>query len=347
MPGAGRYACLSGAGGLLATLLLMATAPSPAAATVLRDNLYGVKAVGATEAWAVGNFGAIYHTTDAGRTWETRDSGTKLPLFSVDFSDVRNGWAVGKSALIVRTTDGGRTWKRQASPIPPDKHLFSVRAVDARTAWAVGDWGAITVTHDAGETWEDRSLASLGVTPSDDVVLYAASFPDRDHGFIAGEFGTLLATADGGRTWQKQDVGTEKTLFGVCFPTAERGWAVGIDGLILRTRDGGRRWEVQRGAAEQEALEELGFLETIKNPGLYDIAIAGDYGVVVGDTGILLITSDGGETWSRQALPEKQRLAWMRGVSVVPGTQGYVVGAEGFAAHVAQNGVVPAGAGGS
>ena len=32
----------------------------------LRDHLYGVRALSATEAWAVGNFGTIEHTTDAG-----------------------------------------------------------------------------------------------------------------------------------------------------------------------------------------------------------------------------------------------------------------------------------------
>lgn len=355
MPGAGRVACLRGAGGLVA--MLIAIAPLPGHATALRDNLYGVKAIGPNEAWAVGNFGAIYHTGDAGRTWEARESGTKLPLFAVDFGDPTHGWVVGKSALIVRTADGGRTWKRQRSAIPPDKHLFSLQALDARTAWAVGDWGAITVTQDGGETWEDRSLGILTVkvdaaegrvtnTLTDDIILYDVAFPDPQHGFIAGEFGTLLATADGGRSWEKREVGTDKTLFGVSFATPERGWAVGIDGLILHTRDGGRHWDVQRGAAQQEALEDLGFLEAIRNPGLYDVAVAGRYGVVVGDTGILLTTSDGGETWTRHELPEKQRLVWMRGVSIASDMPAYVVGAGGFAARVERDRVVLTGAAG-
>src|SRR5262249_35061320 len=35
-------------------------------AALVRDNLYGVKALSATESWAVGNYGAIFHTTNAG-----------------------------------------------------------------------------------------------------------------------------------------------------------------------------------------------------------------------------------------------------------------------------------------
>jgi photosystem II stability/assembly factor-like uncharacterized protein len=327
---------------------------NPATGTVLRDNLYGVKALSATEAWAVGNFGAVYHTTDAGRTWEPRDSGTKTPLFAVDFADAKHGWAVGKSAVILATADGGRSWRRQSSPIPNDKHLFAVQAIDARTAWAVGDWGAITVTRDGGQTWEDRSLGTISVreestptrrttTLSDDVILYDIAFPDADHGFIAGEFGTVLATSDGGRTWARQTVGTEKTLFGLGFASPERGWAVGIDGLILRTRDGGRQWEVQRGEAEHEALEELGFLETVKNPGLYDVDVRGQRGVVVGDIGVVLTTADGGETWERHELPEAERLVWTRSVSLVAAT-GFVVGANGFAARIDGDRLVPAGA---
>src|SRR6266446_3870049 len=95
--------------------------PAGARALVVKDNLYGVKAMSASEAWAVGNFGSIYHTVDAGKTWETRASGTKVPLFAVDFADAEHGWIVGKSSTILATADGGKTWKPEKSAIPPEK----------------------------------------------------------------------------------------------------------------------------------------------------------------------------------------------------------------------------------
>ena len=70
----------------LVFLLALTGRATPAGAVLVRDNLYGVKAISATEAWAVGNFGSIYHTTDTGKTWESRESGTKVPLFAVDFA---------------------------------------------------------------------------------------------------------------------------------------------------------------------------------------------------------------------------------------------------------------------
>jgi photosystem II stability/assembly factor-like uncharacterized protein len=323
---------------IVAAVLAFACALAAVAAHAARikDNLYGVDARSATEAWAVGNFGAIFHTTDGGTHWTRRESNTKQPLFAVDFADATHGWVVGKSALILATTDGGTTWTTQQTPIPPGKPLFMVRAVDARTAWAVGDWGAITATHDGGATWEDRSFP-------EDVVLYDLAFPDPEHGYIVGEFGTLLVTDDGGRTWRKQNVGVEKTLFGVSFASRERGWAVGMDGLVLQTKDAGATWTVQRGEPQASALEDVGFADTIRNPGIYDVAVAGRYGVIAGDVGLLLTTEDGGDTWVQRELPDKQKLVWMRGVGVTPDNTGFVVGAAGFSARLDGEKVVYAG----
>jgi photosystem II stability/assembly factor-like uncharacterized protein len=334
----------------LAVSLVLACAPRVRAAE-LRDNLYGVRALSATDAWAVGNFGAIQHTTDGGKTWREVDSGTRMPLFGIDFGDPQHAWAVGKSALVLRSQDGGKTWKTQATPLSIEKHLFKVRAIDANTAWAVGDWGTIIATKDGGVTWEDRSL---GVTPvkteeqpgrttttiTDDVILYDVSFPDPEHGFIVGEFGTLLVSSDGGATWAGRAMPTEKTLFGVDFDTPDRGWVVGMDGLVLRTGDGGRTWEVQHGKPETAGVEDINFRETLKNPGMYAVRVEGDYGVVVGDVGMVLVSIDGGRTWSRRELPAEDRLVWLRDVSLAPGTGGFTVGAAGFDAAVDRADVV-------
>jgi photosystem II stability/assembly factor-like uncharacterized protein len=314
-------------------------------AALLRDHLYGVKALSQSEAWAVGNYGAIYHTTTGGKSWEARESGTKNPLFSIDFGDAQHGWAVGKSGEIRATIDGGRTWTRQQSPLDASKHFFKVRAVDARTVWAVGDWGAVAATTDGGGTWEDRSLPKLRVLASEradreenlvleDVVLYDVAWPDAQHGYIAGEFGTVLATADGGATWVKRQLPTDKTLFGMAFASAQEGWVVGIDGLVLHTPDAGRTWTVQHGNPEPATIDELAFNDALKNPGMYAIAVVGRTGIAVGDTGTILLSTDGGGTWSRRVLPDRERFSWLRDVSLVQGDRGVLVGAKGISGAV-------------
>src|SRR5947208_7867186 len=109
MPAPGRPRCTRAA---RAAGLALACAMSarPASSAVLRDNLYDVKAVDGREAWAVGNFGAIYHTADAGKTWQPRDGGTRFPLFGIDFAPRAGagpgegpgeGWIVGKASLKI------------------------------------------------------------------------------------------------------------------------------------------------------------------------------------------------------------------------------------------------------
>jgi len=316
-------------------------------AAVLRDHLYGVKALSKTDACAVGNYGAIYHTTNGGKTWEKRDSGTKLPLFSIDFADAQQGWIVGKSGEILATADGGKTWARQKSPIDAGKALFKVRAVDRRTVWAVGDWGAIAVTTDGGATWQDRSLPKLQIVADagdrpdrqqnvvlEDVVLYDVAWPDPTHGYIAGEFATVLATTDGGATWRKRTLPTEKTIFGLAFASADEGWAVGIDGLLLHTTDGGVSWTVQHGNPQPATIDELAFNDALKNPGMYSVAVVGRTGIAVGDTGTILVSGDGGRSWTRRVLPDRERYSWLRDVSLVAGDSGVVVGAKGMSGAV-------------
>jgi photosystem II stability/assembly factor-like uncharacterized protein len=316
-----------------------------ATAAAIRDHLYGVTMLSATEGWAVGNYGAIYHTSTGGQSWDVRDSGTKSPLFSVSFADASHGWAVGKSAEILATTDGGKTWTHQKSPIPPAKHLFKVRAAGPSTVWAVGDWGAIAYTTDGGQTWQDRSLPNLKIVTHaradrhenlvlEDVVLYDIDWPDAQHGMIAGEFATFLATSDGGETWEKRDLPTDKTIFGIHFATPDEGWAVGIDGLVLHTADAGRTWEVQHGNPQPATIDELAFNDALKNPGMYAVSVVGQTGVVVGDTGTIFVSSDGGHNWSRRVLPDRERYSWLRDVSLVAGAHGLVVGAKGLSGVV-------------
>ena len=291
----------------------------------ITDHLYGTRFVTADDGWAVGAFGTIFRTHDGGRSWDAQVSGTLEQLFSVDFADVRTGWAVGRAGVIVHTSDGGTTWRLQATP--KEQHLFKVRVIDAQRAWAVGDWGTVLATRNGGQTWEDRSLPR-------DVILYSQAWPDAQHGWVIGEAGAIVATQDGGATWTEQTSGVEKTLFGVSFTDAQHGWAVGLDGIILRTRDGGQSWQLLHGDADVDALEQVGFKEAFDNPSLYDVVVTPTFGYAVGDNGAVFVSTDGGSSWTRAAVPAAANLRWLRAASVVSGTHGLLVGANGLTLQV-------------
>src|SRR5690606_13995704 len=94
----------------------------------------------------------------------------------------------------------------------------------------------------------------------------------------------------------------------------------------------GRDWEVKRGLLETTSLEEIGFKEAMKNPGLYDISFSGNYGYVVGDVGMVLVSPDRGETWVERKLPTEMSLFWLRGVSAAGDGSAVVAGANGLTA---------------
>jgi photosystem II stability/assembly factor-like uncharacterized protein len=180
----------------------------------------------------------------------------------------------------------------------------------------------VLTTGDGGRTWEVRSL-------TEDVILNDVSMVDRSRGWIAGELGTVLTTQDGGRTWTPQTTGIDKTIFGLYFADAQRGWLVGIDALILRTDDGGQTWTVLNGSTEIRELEQVGFSSAYDNPSLYAVQVVGDLGIAVGETGAVFLSSDGGRTWARRPGARDGGPKWFRALSIVPGTHGAIVGAEG------------------
>jgi len=285
------------------------------------EDLYDTQFIDANEGWAVGVFGAVYHTTDGGKHWQQQPTPSTQHLYGVSFTDAKNGWAVGRSGEVLNTPDGGSQWVKQQSNT--QKHLFDVEFVNPKEGWAVGDWGVAIHTVDGGATWQDRSIG-------EDQILYAIDFADHDTGWMVGEFGSIRHTTDAGQTWVKQSIATQKTFFGVTAVSKDKAWVVGIDGLVARTKDGGATWEFQQGQSEVASFEQLGFMELLKNPGLYDIKIRGNKGYIVGDIGNVLVTEDGGETWAKSLLPADWRLSWIRGLSVLPSGEGMLVGASGL-----------------
>ncbi|HEX3558998.1 MAG TPA: YCF48-related protein [Pyrinomonadaceae bacterium] len=114
-------------------------AQSPAHASSVRLN--AVSFADAHRGWAVGAGGAVFKTSDGGRTWRAQASGTDADLFDVKFFDEREGRAVGGDGTAIHTTDGGATWHAEPTGTPHtlERLFFASRA----RGWAVGFGGTI------------------------------------------------------------------------------------------------------------------------------------------------------------------------------------------------------------
>jgi photosystem II stability/assembly factor-like uncharacterized protein len=170
--------------------------------------LYDVKFIDTTTGWIVGEFGNIWHTTDAGQTWTTQQesligegiyNSLDLPtFFGAGFSDAQNGVAVGLETKIARTRDGGAYWAFDPIDLKDGTGdpLYQPFMFPDTTAWAVGAAGVVVHQRSTGEPWLRVSLGREVNT-----WLRGVDFVDKNDGWIVGGFGSILHTTDGGETW--------------------------------------------------------------------------------------------------------------------------------------------------
>ena len=301
----------------------------PEIKVITMENVHGVMAPDDDHIWITGNWGTIYHSSDAGENWIQQDSGIKESeaiLCDGTFLDIRNGWVVGIRGTILHTTDGGSAWARQNTET--DRHLFGIFFTDKDYGWAVGEWGVIIHTTDGGNTWQRQGEEF-------DRMLNNITFVDRKEGWLVGERGVIMHTADGGANWsiqlpkaferadeEEELLNPPPSLFGVCFTDRNNGWACGIDGTIIKTTNGGEIWEeLPSGTAKT----------------LYTIFIKYGKGWVVGDKGTYLTSNDGGSTWEWHKDVIKSRWPF-RDIYFSSPQKGWAVGQGGSVVHTVDGG---------
>lgn len=251
----------------------------------------------------VGNHGLIITTTQWSDQWVRNSHGNDACLFSLSFPDNLNGWAVGSAAYsnsgfgggstIIHTTDGGQIWNEQFSGI--QVVWKSICFVNSDDGWAVGSdypalnnlGGCIIYSPNGGADW---SIQNTDLNHFYNDVF----FLDEYNGWTVGYYyeypdseGILLSTSDGGAIWQQQALAFNNQLNAVHFPDLVHGWVVGQQGAIYNTMDGGINWHEQQSYTDMN-LVSVHFTDTLN-------------GWVVGrnlySDGIILHTTDGGNTW--------------------------------------------------
>lgn len=260
-------------------------------------------------------------------------------LKDIYFIDENNGWAVGCSwnypTPVLSTKDGGDTWLETGLI----EMCNSVYFADVDTGF-IG--GSINNTTAQSTIWRTQN-GSLGVSASWNEQLL--DYPEEVSAisFINAQIGwaiihdsyfhdnyKIIGTTDGGESWEHLAGGINSALLDICFANANQGWAVGrdqilsIDPIICRTIDGGLNWETKEIEMEDDiSLHGVDFPDSIN-------------GWAVGDQGIILHTSNGGETWEFQVSGSYNRL---RDVHFSDSYKGWAVGDSGTIIHTMDGGV--------
>ncbi|MBO9702125.1 MAG: hypothetical protein J7604_18090 [Sporocytophaga sp.] len=217
----------------------------------------------------------------------------------------------GFNVLGIQFKDGLNGYLVAKETIPDPNELYPDRA-------------HIFVTNDGGHNWTE--LTKLGLLDLKDIEFV----PGSDQvGHTVGTNGGLLRTENGGKDWLFKPVGTTNALTEVHFFDISHGLAFESDGSIWTTRDKGETWLKTNPLSNPGVITDVHFNGTtgfvISNyqgsqkmyftsnkgdtwtdfgakfrvAGLNTISVA-EAGKIyaAGEAGILLKSTDGGETWT-------------------------------------------------
>lgn len=249
--------------------------------------------------------GLILKTVDGGASWSDYQisAGSTESLQTVTFSASGDGYAAGKS--IYKTTNSGLSWDSLHTTYPSQgiEAVQSLHFPDDSTGIAVGIGRHITT--DAGATWfmPQTDPSNIGLT---------VNFVNNKVGFIGGWMSTSSAfvgqvskTSDGGRSWGTvrflQPQALEFEVRSIYFINELRGWVAGkriASGTphpysnirVLFTIDGGETWDT---------------ISTVFPSAINTIVFANELlGFLGDDAGSIYSTTDGGQTWTKEKIPD-------------------------------------------
>lgn len=160
--------------------------------------------------WAALANGYIYHSDDAGVSWDVQEAGvlTTTAWNAIQFKDENVGWVVGDNNEIARTIDGGTTWSAVTGPAgQTTDEVVALAVLDRNRAWIGYSDGTLWYTKDAGANWEERAFPGSGVGQVRDIKFFNDSlgFMVRNN---ASPTGTALWTINGGYSWSALDANT-------------------------------------------------------------------------------------------------------------------------------------------
>ena len=180
------------------------------------------------EGWAVGAYGLLFHTNDAGLRWRLAvagiDNAERFHYYQLAAADDDTLYLSGEAGVLYRSDDAGGRWTRL--PLDYDGSLFGVLALGEDTVLCYGLRGNIFLSHDRGETWESVAPeAGAGLS------LYGGAKISDEGVVLVGAGGGYLVSTDGGQTYTAQ-VHESRSSFAAVIEVGDRLLLGGMSGLV-------------------------------------------------------------------------------------------------------------------
>jgi photosystem II stability/assembly factor-like uncharacterized protein len=273
--------------------------------------------------YAVGAFGTVLRSDDAGTTWTGLASGTTDGLDLVQELSPTTV-VVGGACVVRESTDGGATFRELPLGLGCDDPVAGLSFSDPTHGYVELHDGTLLFTDDGGATLQARTSPPLAGGSASGL-----AFTSPTTGVAISTSGAIARTTDGGNSWT-QVLQSPFGLTGVTFVGPQIGYAVGSAGQLERSTDGGVTWTSQpltiAGDATRPSLRSITcadanncLITTVDSNQLVrttdggltgaqvsvsDDALAaaafttGENVVGVGDDGATVQSSDGGQTFA-------------------------------------------------
>lgn len=258
---------------------------------------------------------SVFMTTDAGASW-SQSAFDSSQLYGLVFESSFLGFVAGSRAgkgMVLRTTDGGQSWVEGL--VGFGNAYFDISFVDSENGWIFGEVGSqigkVGRTTDGGITWMDQRVDAFGP-------MLGGCFVDESNGWAVGEQPSFIRTTNGGSSWFEIDTvflrsDSAVPMRDVQFLDLQQGFAVGgiaERNVIQKTIDGGTNWS-HKYFEPQFPEPEFGVarLNDLCFTGYQTGYVAGrDFASGPEFLGIILKTTDGGVSWSKQEIGSAHEL---------------------------------------
>jgi photosystem II stability/assembly factor-like uncharacterized protein len=244
-------------------------------------------APGKTTGYAVGDFGTILKTPDAGITWSGLPAGTFGNLTRVQVA--ADGSIVAGGGCVMRiSTDAGVSFDRipfTASEATCPHAVVAFSYQSKVSGYNLLDDGEVQHTTDGGQSFLSNTTGLPGTAGSPtggsakptDIAMLA----DGVTGFASTSDGHIYKTTNGAMSWVSALAGNSEVRR-LLFLDPSNGFAVGDHGLFLQTVDGGVTW-TPRSTGTNENLTDISCISltscVVSAEGGDIVAITADAGV--------------------------------------------------------------------
>jgi photosystem II stability/assembly factor-like uncharacterized protein len=264
--------------------------------------------------WLVGVDSTLLETTDGGTTWQPRElllGAQKYRFSSIDFAG-DEGWVAGQPAILLHTTDAGQSWEQ----IPLSEKLpgapQTIVALGDESAEMVTELGAIYQTQDNGRNWQAMVNDAFGVLKS----LHRSAGGQYVAVSSRGNFFSVWRP--GQASWENHNRNSSRRLQTMGFAPDGRLWLLARGGVVQLTNSvDPEDWSK---AKMPENLNSWGFLDADYR--------TNDELWVVGGSGTLLVSDDGGQSWQKDAAVEDIPANFYK-IKFLDESRGYILGQRG------------------